>query len=170
MNSLLGKVCTIVRHSLRRQREGGERGQAYVEILLVLPLYIVLIIGASYFGQAWYAKIAAETAAYDGARTAAEAMTQEARTVWGNAHVPGGTTQGVIAARQTLNGFYLDPSSADVRVVPLDVWGRGQAVRCDVRYRVDLSGVPLIEWIGAEPTLPVWARRMGQVEAYKSAW
>jgi len=30
--------------------------------------------------------------------------------------------------------------------------------------------VPLIEWIGAEPTLAVWARGVGQVEAYKSAW
>ena len=57
-----------------------------------------------------------------------------------------------------------------MRVVPLDAWGRGQAVRCDVRYKVDLSGVPLIELIAAGPVLPVWARAVGQVEAYKSEW
>ena len=157
MNSLLNRIRHIIR---RRLRHGvGERGQAYVEFLLVMPLYIVLIVGATYFGRAWYAKIAAEVAAYDGTRTAIEAMGE-----------PQGVWQGLVAARQTLAGFYLDPAHADVRVVPVDVWGRGQAVRCDVRYRVDLSGVPLIELIGADPTLPVWARGVGQVEAYKSAW
>jgi len=157
MSSLLSRICRIIQ---RRWCRGiKEEGQAYVEFLLVMPLYIVLIVGATYFGRAWYAKIAAEVAAYDGTRTAIEAMGE-----------PRGTWQGIIAARQTLAGFYLDPAHADVRVVPVDVWGRGQAVRCDVRYRVDLSGVPLIELIGADPTLPVWARGVGQVEAYKSAW
>jgi len=151
------KAWNNIRWALRS--ENGERGQAYVEVLLLLPLYVVLIVGVTYFGRAWYAKIAAEVAAYDGTRTAIEAMGE-----------PRGTWQGIIAARQTLAGFYLDPSHADVRVVPLDVWGRGQAVRCDVRYRVDLSGVPLIELIGADPVLPVWARAVGQVEAYKSEW
>jgi hypothetical protein len=146
-----------IRHLIRRGV--GEQGQGYVEFLLVMPLFVVLIIGATYFGRAWYAKIAAEVAAYDGTRTAIEAMGE-----------PQGVWQGIVAARQTLAGFYLDPAHADVRVVPVDVWGRGQAVRCDVRYRVDLSGVPLIEWIGADPTLAVWARGVGQVEAYKSEW
>ena len=157
MSSLLSRI----RHTIRQGWCRGirEEGQAYVEFLLVMPLYIVLIVGATYFGRAWYAKIAAEVAAYDGTRTAIEAMGE-----------PQGVWQGMVAARQTLAGFYLDPAHADVRVVPVDVWGRGQAVRCDVRYRVDLSGVPLIELIGADPTLPVWARGVGQVEAYKSAW
>jgi hypothetical protein len=151
------KAWNNIRWALRS--ENGERGQAYVEVLLLLPLYVVLVVGVTYFGRAWYAKIAAEVAAYDGTRTAIEAMGE-----------PRGTWQGIIAARQTLAGFYLDPSHADVRVVPLDVWGRGQAVRCDVRYKVDLSGVPLIDLIAAEPVLPVWARAVGQVEAYKSEW
>jgi len=159
MGNLLKKVRDVVRRGLRQLRESNERGQAYVEVLLLLPLYIVLIVGATYFGRAWYARIAAEMAAYDGARTAIEAM-GEPRGVW----------QGIVAARETLAGFYLNPANADVRVVPVDVWGRGQAVRCDVRYRVDLSGVPLIELINADPTLPVWARAVGQVEAYKSEW
>ena len=150
-----------VRHVVRqgRWRVSGEQGQAYVEFLLVLPLFVVLIVGTTYLGRAWYAKVAAEMAAYDGARTAIEAM-GETRGAW----------QGIIAARQTLAGFYLDPAHADVRVVPVNVWGRGQAVRCDVRYRVDLSGVPWIDWISADPTLPVWARAVGQVEAFKSEW
>ena len=157
MSSLSRRICHFIRRGLRRGV--GEQGQGYVEFLLVMPLFVVLIIGATYFGRAWYAKIAAEVAAYDGTRTAIEAMGE-----------PQGVWQGIIAARQTLAGFYLDPTHADVRVVPVDVWGRGQAVRCDVRYRVDLSGVPLIEWIGADPTLPIWARGVGQVEAYKSDW
>ena len=157
MKRLAKRVWKGVRQLLRS--ENGERGQAYVEILVILPLYVVLIVGAMYFGRAWYAKIAAEMASYSGTRTAIEAMGE-----------PRGTWQGIIAARQTLAGFYLDPSHADVRVVPLDVWGRGQAVRCDVRYRVDLSGLPLIDWISADPVLPVWARSVGQVEAYKSEW
>jgi hypothetical protein len=157
VSSLSKRIRHFIRKGLRRGV--GEQGQGYVEFLLVMPLFVVLIIGATYFGRAWYAKIAAEVAAYDGTRTAIEAMGE-----------PQGVWQGIIAARQTLAGFYLDPTHADVRVVPVDVWGRGQAVRCDVRYRVDLSGVPLIEWIGADPTLAVWARGVGQVEAYKSEW
>jgi hypothetical protein len=157
MMRLAKRVGNGIRRVLRR--ENGERGQAYMEVLVLLPLYLVLIVGAAYFGRAWYAKIAAEMASYSGTRTAIEAMGE-----------PRGTWQGIIAARQTLAGFYLDPSHADVRVVPLDVWGRGQAVRCDVRYRVDLSGLPLIDWISADPVLPVWARSVGQVEAYKSEW
>ena len=149
---------TNVRHRIRRNWGGGQC-QAYVEVLLVLPLYIVLIAGATYFGRAWYARIAAEMAAYDGARTAIEAMSG-GRGPW----------QGRIAARRTLRGFYLDPAHADVTVTPLDVWGRGRAVRCDVRYGVDLSGLPLIEWISADPTLMVWTRAVGQVEAFKSEW
>jgi hypothetical protein len=128
-------------------------------VLLLLPLFLVLIVGAAYFGRAWYAQVAAEIAAYDGARTAIEAMGE-----------PRGTWQGVTAAREALAGFYLDPAAAEVRVTPLDVWGRGQAVRCDVRYGVDLSGVPGIGLIGADAVLPVWARAVGQVEAYKSEW
>jgi hypothetical protein len=157
MSGLSKRIRHVIRQCLRRGI--GEQGQGYIEFLLVMPLFVVLIIGATYFGRAWYAKIAAEVAAYDGTRTAVEAMGE-----------PQGVWQGIIAARQTLAGFYLDPAHADVRVVPVDVWGRGQAVRCDVRYRVDLSGVPLIEWIGADPTLAVWARGVGQVEAYKSEW
>ncbi len=138
---------------------GDERGQAYVEVLVLLPVFVVLIVGAAYVGRAWYAKVAAEIAAYDGARAAIEALGE-----------PRGSWQGVVAARETLAGFYMDPSAADVQVTPLDVWDRGRAVRCDVRYRVDLSGVPGIGLIGAEPTLSVWARAVGQVEAYKSEW
>jgi hypothetical protein len=146
----MSKLWKKIRQAVPSLRK--EQGQAYIEVLLVLPLFIVFIVGVTYFGRAWYAKIAAEMAAYDGG------------------YMPGGCQQGIIAARQTLAGFYMNPANADVRVVPLDVWGRGQAVRCDVRYKVDLSGVPLIEMIGANPTLPVWARAVGQVEAYKSEW
>ena len=71
MENLLGDS---VRRTLGRWRQGGERGQATVEVLLVLPLYVMLTAGVTYLGAAWYAKIAAEIAAYDGARTAVEAM------------------------------------------------------------------------------------------------
>ena len=76
MSSLWSRICRIIR---RRLRCGvGEQGQAYVEFLLVMPLYIVLIVGATYFGRAWYAKIAAEVAAYDGTRTAIEEILLQA--------------------------------------------------------------------------------------------
>jgi hypothetical protein len=143
----------------------GEKGQAYIEMLVLLPLFVVIIVGVIYFGRAYYANIAAEEAAYDCARAAIEAMHESQ-----HGDSPGGRMQGVIAARQALAGFYLDASNADVRVAPIEVWGRGQAVRCDVRYRVDMSGVPWLHWIQAEPALPVWGSAVGQVEAYKSKW
>lgn len=143
----------------------NESGQAYIEVLVLMPVFLVLIVGAAYFGRAWYVKVAAEVAAYDGTRTAIEAMNENP-----HGYMPGGRLQGIIAARRTLAGFYLDPSAADVRVTPMGVWDRGEAVRCDVRYSVDLSGVPGLGLISADPVLPVWARTVGQVEAYKSEW
>jgi hypothetical protein len=156
----------LIRRVRRRlQGENPQSGQAYVELLVTLPLWIVLIVGATYFGRAWYAKIAAEMAAYDGARAAIEAMSADPQGT-----TPGGRTQGIVAARQTMAGFYMNPTNVGVRVDPLDVWERGQAVRCIVRYRVDLSGVPWLHWIDADPVLPVSAMAVGRVEAYKSDW
>jgi hypothetical protein len=67
MSKLWKKIRQAV-PSLREERGQALRqssGQAYIEVLLVLPLFIVFIVGVTYFGRAWYAKIAAEMAAYD---------------------------------------------------------------------------------------------------------
>jgi Flp pilus assembly protein TadG len=147
------------------RRVGAQQGQAYIETLLLIPMLITIIVGVAYLGRVYYAKIAAEVAAYDCTRASIAALSEGPH---GNS--PGGQVQGVTAARQTLSGFYLNASTADIRVAPIDAWGRGQAVQCDVRYRVDLSGIPFLSWIMAEPVIPVWGRGVGQVEAHKSQW
>ncbi|MFM8303262.1 MAG: TadE/TadG family type IV pilus assembly protein [Actinomycetota bacterium] len=47
---------------------GGERGAALVEIALVLPLFVVLFVGAVQFGTAWLTKLQVEGGARAGAR------------------------------------------------------------------------------------------------------
>jgi Flp pilus assembly protein TadG len=51
-------------------RRPGERGQALVEMALILPVLLILIIGMLEFSRAWSAKQAVTDAAREGARLA----------------------------------------------------------------------------------------------------
>jgi Flp pilus assembly protein TadG len=53
-----------------RRRWRGERGQALVEMALVLPVLLLLLIGMLEFSRAWGAKQAITDAAREGARLA----------------------------------------------------------------------------------------------------
>jgi hypothetical protein len=122
---------------------------------------LLFIGGVLYFGRVLYVQIAVHTAAYDCARTAAEAMQ------------PGGgqaVQQGVTAALNTLAGFAVDRRGARAAVSFPDAWGRGRQVECAVAYRLSLRAVPFAHLLDAllESTLRATARL--RVEEYKSEW
>ena len=148
-----------------RRRTGAcimrEEGQAYLEFLLILPLFLALIAGILYFGRVLYVKIAVDAAAYDCVRTAAEAMQPDGAQ---------GRYQGETVALNTLEGFYLNRRGGSAAVAYPGSWGRGQEVACQVRYTMSLGGVPFVEWLDVPRQLPIQSTTHLRVEEYKSQW
>jgi Flp pilus assembly protein TadG len=132
----------------------GQRGQAYVEFLMVLPLLLLLVAGVIAFGQAFYAKLATQAAAWSGARHAI-ATVNSSRGAW----------QAYQAPRYALAGFGLNPSTAQVQVY--GAWGRANDVRVQVCYPVPRPPVPFGDMlvpteVCSQMTMPVYR--------WKSRW
>lgn len=137
-----------------------EEGFALTEFALVLPLFIVLAAGVFYFGRITYAKIAADMASYDCVRTAAEAL-----------DAGHGQAQGLRAAQDTIEGFYMGGAPPRVVVYAPNGWKRGRQVRCRVSYGISLKGVPLIHLLASsKPKFKVVSETALRIEEYKSRW
>lgn len=132
------------------------KGQAYTEFVIVLPLLLVLIAGIIAFGQALYVKLATEAAAWAAARHAAATLSP-AR----------GPQQAFIASRYALQGFGLNPNSAQARVYTWEGWNRGRRIAVEVCYNVPPPPVPygdrlLSSRICSRQTIPIYR--------WKSRW
>jgi len=137
-----------------RVRLNRQRGQAYVEFVMVLPLLLLLVAGVIAFGQAFYVKLATQAAAWSGARHAV-ATVNSSRGTW----------QAFQAPRYALAGFGLNPNTAQVRV--FGDWGRANDVRVQVCYPVPRPPVPYGDMllptdICSEMAMPVYR--------WKSRW
>jgi len=130
-----------------------------IEMALVLPLFIILAAGVLYFGKVLYAYIAADMAAYDCVRTAAEAL-----------HAGSGQMQGRTAAIDTVRGFYMSGVTPRVTVYAPNGWKRGRDVRCRVGYTVSLAGMPLIGMLNVSQKIHVQSDTALRIEQYKSRW
>ena len=133
-----------------------EAGQAYVEFVLVLPLFLLIIVGVVGFGQMLYAKLAMEAAAWSGARHAVATLNQNR-----------GLQQAQLGIRYTLDGFALNPDHATTQVAVWGQWGRGQQIRARVCYAVRAPPVPFGDRLApsticGSQTLPVYK--------WKSKW
>ena len=142
----------------RRNRPAAdrERGQAYIEFVLVLPLFLIVIAGVVGFGQLLYTKLALSGAAWSGSRHAIATLNQ-AR----------GVNQAYQGVRYALDGFGLNPDHAQTQVSVWGAWGRGTQVRARVCYAVPSPPVPFGQILApqqvcASQTLPVYR--------WKSKW
>jgi Flp pilus assembly protein TadG len=134
----------------------SQNGQSYVEFIIVLPLFLIVIAGIIGFGRLLYTKLAVEAAAWSGARHAVATLDRDR-----------GINQAHQATRHTLSGFALDPDSADTHVTVWGQWGRGTQVAVRVCYTVPPPPIPmgdtlLSSQICAEQTMPVYR--------WKSEW
>jgi Flp pilus assembly protein TadG len=150
------KSNTPAQRAVQLQTSALERGQAYVEFVLVLPLFLIVIAGVVGFGQLLYTKLALEAAAWSGARHAVATLDQ-AR----------GVNQAYQGARYALDGFGLNPDHAAAQVSVWGAWGRGTQVRARVCYAVPAPPVPFGQILApqqvcASQTLPVYR--------WKSKW
>jgi TadE-like protein len=146
------------RPKLQRLRQ-DESGQAFVELVLILPFLFITIAALIFFGRVLYAKIALDMASYDACRAAVEAL------------LPGdGLEQGLTAGRETLSGFYMNPAGAQLTVAPDGVWGRGVWVSCNTRYNLYVGDIPLVSLFNSGRTVPLNANTWSRIETWRSWW
>ncbi len=120
------------RKSQRGQARSTRSGQAYIEFIIVLPIFLIIIAGVIGFGRIMYAKLATQAAAWSACRHAIATL-DEGR----------GTHQAMLAARYTLDGFSLDADAAQVQVTHWGAWQRGTQVRVQVCYGVPPAPIPM---------------------------
>jgi hypothetical protein len=138
--------------------DANSSGQALVELALVLPLFLLLIAGAMWFGPQAYAKLASDTISYDCATAASQSLSADL-----------GMKQGRVAAYETARGFRIPPSNVTAMVLPPSDWDRGQPVSCVVSINPYGGGLPLVGSFFQTPER-VTSRTMLLIEIYKSRW
>lgn len=134
------------------------RGQAYIEFLLLLPVALLLIAGVIFFGRVLYTQIALDNAAYDGVRAGIASLNSGRE--W---------QQAELAARWTLAGYHLDPHDARVQVGGFP-GGRGNLLSCRVDYTVYVGDILFVDRFFPEAGMPLSSTASGQIERYKSRW
>ncbi len=137
----------------------SQSGQAYIELVMVLPLFLVVIAALILFGRVLYVKIALDMASYDACRAAVEALQ------------PGdGVSQGLVAGHETLKGFNLNPAGANITVAPAGGWTRGTPVQCIAAYDLFVGDIPALSSISAGSGVPLQSTTWSRVELWRSDW
>ncbi len=136
--------------------DAKRQGQAYVEFILVMPIFLIFIAAIIGYGQILYTRLAVDAAAWSSTRHAIASL-DETRA----------TNQAFLAARYTLSGFGLNPNSAHVYVTHWGEWQRGTQVRVEVCYDVPSPPVPMGDVLSPGE---VCARQIMPVNQLKSKW
>jgi Flp pilus assembly pilin Flp len=113
-----------------------EKGQAMVELALIMPVIILMLMGMFEFGRMFNAYFTVAHAAREGARAAA---------------VGASDTNIVIRVRESAPT--LMPANLQVKITPLHALRqRGSAVQVEVRYSISII-TPVISAISPNPIL-----------------
>jgi len=111
----------------------GHRGQALVELALVLPILLLMLFGIVEFGRIFNAYLVVSQAAREGARVAAL----------------GGTDEEITQAVSNAAGIF-DAEDLDIQIDPEGSRERGEAATISVFYNVDIIA-PVISSIVPDP-------------------
>ncbi len=136
-----------------------EHGQAYVELMLVLPLFLLTVAALIFFGRVLYVKIALDMASYDACRAAVEAMDGGA-----------GMSQGYTAGVSTLQGFYLNASAASLSIAPQGAWQRGTPVVCQASFNLFIGDIPVVSQFVSGRSVNLQSETWSRVETWRSYW
>jgi hypothetical protein len=132
------------------------KGQSYVEFIIVLPLFLIVIAAVIGFGRMLYTKLALEGAAWSGARHAIATLNPSR-----------GVNQAYLGARYTLDGFGLKPDHARLTARVWGQWGRGTQIQVRVCYDVPAPPVPLGSLLAPQQ---ICAGQTMAVYKWKSLW
>ncbi len=134
---------------------------------MVLPLFLLVVAALIFFGRVLYVKIALDMASYDACRAAIEALREG-----------DGISQGMIAGRETLRGFYLNPAGANIAISPAGGWARGTPVQCVASYDLFVGDIPNLSSLrsaqgrpfGNGSGVPLQSTTWSRVELWRSDW
>lgn len=149
----------VLRRFQKIRINDGERGQALVEFVLILPFMFLILAALIYFGRLIYATIALDMASYDACRAAVESLRRD-----------DGQKQGLTAGRETLNGFSMSASSARLSVTSQGNWDRGGWVRCRTEYTLKVNDIPMVQLFHKGGAVPLKATRWSRIETWRSWW
>src|SRR5581483_1465398 len=135
-------------------RQSGERGQALIEVALVLPMLLILAFGVVGVGKVIEAKMGVSAVAREAARAAALANNGE--EAW---------TRGMLRGQDVAAGYGLGNGSLELTVAP-GSFRRGGAVQAGTSYSVDLASLPLMGWFHVR----VSSVHQEQIDPYRSRW
>ncbi len=111
-----------------------KRGQAMVELALILPVLLLILMGIFEFGRVFNAYLIVNHAAREGARSAAV-----------------GSEDYAVIQTITDSMFYLDNTNATINITPSkSSRTRGNPVTVNLDYQIDLI-VPVIENLVPNP-------------------
>lgn len=136
-----------------------ERGQGYIEFILVLPLFLLTIAALIFFGRVLYVKLALDMTTYDACRAAVEALDGE-----------DGIAQGNTTGRNTLRGFFLNAGAVQLAITPQGAWQRGTRVRCHARFNLYVADIPLASALTSKSHVNLEASSWSRVETWRSSW
>lgn len=141
------------RWGLRAGRtRSGNRGQALVETVLILPVLVVLACGVVLVGRVVHATVAVQATAREAGRALASAPSE-----------PAGHAAAVERGRAVAAGYGLEHGRLDLT---LDSGGfaRGGVATVRVRYEVAVAGLLLLDRI----TITVRSEHRERIDAYRS--
>lgn len=122
-----------------RSRQLGDRGQAVVEMALILPIVVLLVFGALDVGRLFNAQIVVTQAAREGARVAAVECTLNATTCANDVNT---------RVNGSLSGLNVADSNVTVSSGP---YVAGAAVTVQVQYTISLVTPVLSRLIPGSP-------------------
>ncbi len=131
-----------------------ERGQALVELALVIPILLLLAFGVIGAGRVTEAQMGVSAVAREAARAAALA------------NDPGdAASQGMARGQQVASGYNLANGSLQL-VVNAGGFTRGGTVQAVAHYTVSLADLPLLGWAH----ITVGSSHLERVDLYRSFW
>lgn len=119
---------------LLRRKIINQRGQAMVELALILPILLLLVFGIIEFGRIYATNLMLNNAAREGARAASLGVPDEDIMI-------------IVQDRCT----YLDPVKLDIDITPLPLErAAGNPVNIEVEYPMEVN-IPIISLITGDP-------------------
>lgn len=131
-----------------------QRGQALVELALVIPILFLLGFGVVAVGRVTDAQMGVSAVAREAARAAA--LTNDPTAAG---------SQGLERGREVAAGYHLGDGSLQLTVSAGD-FNRGGTVQASARYTVALADLPLLGWA----QLTVSSTHLERIDLYRSFW
>jgi Flp pilus assembly protein TadG len=140
---------------LTRRTSRNRKGQALIEVALLLGICLIVISGMFLFGPILKYKFAVNRASYDCAVSAMQSLNTKQ-----------GLMQGYLAAQESLSAFGVNYGRA--RIDLKGNWGRGGQVVCTVLYDLPLERMPLAIIVAVPDS--VSSSTVLPVQRWKSLW